>query len=106
MGEKSKKNTMIKNKKTNTKRNYKKTNKKRITKRIIKNTKSTNKKTLTKKQLKNKNKFSKGGSSCSVSLGTDSTPCFQVDAWKQYKSPCSFLPLDGPNQLTNIYSKK
>ena len=26
-----------------------------------------------------------------------------IDAWKQYKQPCRFLPLDGPNQLTNIY---
>ncbi len=68
-----------------------------------KNNKSN--KLLLKSKSKKKNiKKTKGGNvNCAVKPNIDSTPCFYIDAWKQYKSPCKFLPLDGPNQLTNIF---
>lgn len=55
---------------------------------------------------KTKNKSAKKrikGGSCAVENSISQPNCFQVDAWKQYKDPCKYLPLDGPKQLTSIY---
>lgn len=71
-------------------------------KNSVKNNKNRLLKNNKKKSTKSKNKR---GGSCSVQPSLDTSPCFQIDAWKQYKQPCKFLPLDGPNQLTNIYGE-
>ena len=67
-----------------------------------KNNKS-NKLLLKSKSKKNIKKTKGGNVNCAVKPNINPTPCFYIDAWKQYKSPCKFLPLDGPNQLTNIF---
>lgn len=70
-----------------------------------KSKRNNNKILLKSKSAKRKNKNIKNtrGGNCAVNPNTNPTPCFYIDAWKQYKSPCKFLPLDGPNQLTNIF---
>ena len=66
--------------------------------------KSVKKKMSNKSKNKSAKKRIKGGS-CAVENSIGQSNCFQIDAWKQYKDPCKYLPLDGSNQLTSIYSQ-